>query len=175
MSWDHINKNLTSKQKAARTLQLRRQAVKHGWKYHVFYRVYQAMISRCYRKWCHNYPKYGARGIKVCDEWKKDPAKFCEWAQGSGYQKGLFLDRIDNDGSYSPENCRWATPKQSARNRRSTKLKMPDAAVIYDLAHKGVPQLLIGALYGITFQAVSDIKRGRNWPDAKDYVWTESR
>jgi hypothetical protein len=144
----------------------------HGFSGHPISHVYESMIYRCYKKWCHNYKNYGARGIKVCSEWHNDRTKFFNWALSTGYKNGLYLDRIDNEGHYTPENCRWVTPLVSARNRRSTKLKAADAAVIYDLANKNVPQLLIGALYGVTFQTISDIKRGRRWPDAKDYVWS---
>jgi hypothetical protein len=152
-----------------------RHSVIHGFSNHPISHVYESMMYRCYKDWCHNYKNYGARGIRVCSEWRKDRTKFFKWAFSTGYARGLFLDRIDNDGHYSPENCRWVTPLKSARNRRSTKLNEADAAVIYDLAHRGVSQLVVGALYGVTFQTVSDIKRGRRWPDAKGYVWAGLR
>jgi hypothetical protein len=62
--------------------------------------------------------RYADRGIGVCDEWR-DPWKFIDWAQSNGFSPELTLDRIDNDASYSPDNCRWVGTKIQARNKEN--------------------------------------------------------
>ncbi len=93
------------------------RSFKHGLCKHHLYIVHKNMMSRCNYKGDKDYPNYGGRGIKVCKEWVEDFINFYKDMEGS-YQKGLTLDRIDNELGYFKDNCRWATPKQQARNRR---------------------------------------------------------
>jgi hypothetical protein len=75
------------------------------------------MRGRCNTPTNRNFPAYGGRGISVCKEWGSYEA-FREWALSNCYSDALTLDRIDNDGNYEPNNCRWATYSQQARNTR---------------------------------------------------------
>lgn len=84
------------------------------------YRVWQGMIHRCTNKNAANYERYGGRGITVCDEWKASFETFLNDV-GMPSSDELQLDRINNDGGYSKQNCRWVTRKQNQANRRNSK------------------------------------------------------
>lgn len=83
------------------------------------YHEWQGIKRRCYNPHEPRYDRYGGRGITVCKEWRNSFEAFYEWAMSHGYQDDLTLDRIDNDGNYEPDNCRWTTQKEQSRNRRT--------------------------------------------------------
>lgn len=92
---------------------------RHGWTQTKEYRAWCSMKRRCDNPNVERYPHYGGRGITVCDRWRDS---FEAFLQDLGKcPLGMSLDRIDVNGNYTPENCRWATDSQQARNKRPRK------------------------------------------------------
>lgn len=87
---------------------------------HLLMGVLNQMRTRCSNPNNEKYKDYGARGIRVCDEWLNDRSSFFAWALAHGWAVGLQIDRIDNDGNYEPDNCQFVTRKKNMLNRRST-------------------------------------------------------
>lgn len=93
---------------------------KHGMHKSSEYTIWGQMKDRCYRAGTSKYGRYGGRGIRVCDAWRESFAAFYR-DMGPRPSKDYTLDRIDNDGDYGPDNCRWTTADVQYRNRRQTK------------------------------------------------------
>ena len=81
-------------------------------------RIWSNIKSRTLNIKTKQFPDYGGRGINICDEWKNDFMSFYNWALSNGYSDKLSIDRIDNDGNYEPNNCRWTTKTIQSRNQR---------------------------------------------------------
>lgn len=131
----------------------------HGLRDHRLYNVYHNMIARCYNEKFKFYYRYGGRGIIVCKEWFDEFICFYNWAISSGWEDGLEIERVNNDGNYEPTNCKWVTRKQNVRNRNNTSMieisgnKIPLAEV----AEK------FGLNYGTLWQRIYKLK----WPIEK--------
>lgn len=120
--------------------------LKQGNKVHDLYyttqrKILSNMKQRCYNPKNNAYENYGGRGIKICDDWldsKKGLINFYQWSIESGFEEGLTIDRINNDGGYEPSNCRWISKGKQNRNKRSNVYATIDGKteLIVDLAKR---------------------------------------
>lgn len=124
------------------------------------YRVWDSMVRRCHSKTHRAYERYGARGIRVCDEWR-DYVAFRDWAVSNGYTKGLTIERINNDLGYNANNCCWATRKQQQNNR----------AVCVYISYQGQTKTLTewSEKFGITLNATRKFFKNNDQAKRAEY------
>ena len=97
---------------------IKRIHTKHGCCGTQIHNIWKQMIRRCESQNHKDYKYYGNRGIKVCSEWRRNFRIFRKWALANGYENGLTIDRIDNDGDYEPNNCQFLTRGENSRKGR---------------------------------------------------------
>jgi len=129
------------------------------------YRVFRDMHQRCSNTKNRRFHRYGGRGVRVCGAWS-DYRVFKAWALANGYSQVLQIDRVDNDGGYCPENCRWVTQKENLKNRdlsavggHCRKLDQGKAALIRS---GGSPRILAKEL-GVSESLIYKVRRGERW------------
>lgn len=120
--WNNIKRGLTTSCGCFKNEETKKRNIanaKYGQSRHPLRGVWGNMMDRCYKENDLSYINYGGRGISICDEWKKDFMTFFNWALLNGYKSGLEIDRENNNGNYEPSNCRFVTPAENSKNRRS--------------------------------------------------------
>lgn len=125
----------------------------------LLYKVWTSMKSRVLNPRNKSYHNYGGRGIKVCERWKNSYNAFYDDVH-EGYQKGLDIDRINNDGHYQPGNTRWATRKVNIRNGRQTKLTEEEVRAI---RASSLTQTKLARMFGVSRRNIRSILNYRTW------------
>jgi hypothetical protein len=128
---------------------------------HPFYACWYNMIQRCHNPKAKAYTDYGKRGIRVSERWRWNFDSFYD-DMFSSWQLGLEIDRKNNEGDYSRENCRWVTRAENCRNTRRTKLTAEQAAEIRKL-YGSTTNKELGALFGVNASHVCRIASGEKW------------
>jgi len=121
------------------------------------------MRSRCYNPNDKEYHTYGGRGIKVHQGWLENPDTFVEWAKSNGFDRKLQIDRKENDGPYSPENCHFTTSQENNRNRSNNKLNVEKVAEIRRLAAEGKSDSVIAPMFGVDRALIFRIRKNKIW------------
>lgn len=143
----------------------------HGGSNNKLYAVYQAMKARCYNVNNKKYKRYGGRGISVCGDWLCRFESFRDWALLNGYKEGLTIERIDNDGNYIPDNCKWIPPEDQYKSKtnakgsgiKNSKLKESDIHEIRFMIKRGYSNRDIGVLYRVSEHTIRDVRYKKNW------------
>lgn len=128
------------------------------------YQTYINMKRRCYYKKDIHYKYYGERNITVCDEWRESYLNFRDWALKNGYSDNLTIDRKDNDGNYTPGNCRFIPLSVNNLNRRTVVLDFEKAQEIRNKYSTGLyTQAILGQEYGVSHGHISEIVNNKTW------------
>lgn len=130
--------------------------IKHGYSRLPIYKIWQAMKDRCKNKSNKFYAYYGGRGITFCEAWE-NPINFIDWANSNGYEKGLDLDRRNNDLGYSPDNCRFIPHSSNLMNTRRK--------ILVNFQGNRIPLALVAKNTGIPYKEIYQEYKNGKWGD----------
>lgn len=127
------------------------------------YTIWDHLKQRCNNPRSKNFKNYGGRGISVCPEWDSFEA-FRDWALSSGYADSLQIDRIDTNGDYKPENCRWVSQQENLQNTRRTKLDAVKVKAIRVAAQAGfMTKAEMANFFCVSMEHIGRVIRGKKW------------
>jgi len=131
---------------------------------HPLYRKWSGMITRVTNQKESHWHRYGGRGITICNEWRNDFMAFYNWAIANGYEKGLTIDRINNDGNYEPSNCQWITMEENTMKDKKmflpTKQQLNAICDMYINSHVTVTYL--AKIFSTHKQRISEILKSND-------------
>lgn len=127
------------------------------------YCIWKHILERCYKVKTQSYPRYGGRGITVCPEWRYGFTTFVKWSKENGYDDSLQIDRIDNNGNYCPENCRWVTQQENQQNSTNAKLNVEKVKAIRTLDTMGISRKQIAKLFSVCHDTIRRVVNGESW------------
>jgi hypothetical protein len=146
----------------------------HGGKGTRLYRIYNGMKDRCYNNNSKDKKNYLLKGIRICDEWKKSFSCFREWSTNNGYREGLTIDRINSNGNYEPDNCRWVTLSENVKNvdrkgENQSRHKITEEQayeIINTPVYRGA-NIFFSKKFNIGVANVQQIRHGASWKHLK--------
>lgn len=130
--------------------------------------IYYGMNERCYNVSHKNFKNYGAKGITVCEEWKKDHGDFYVWAMKNGYKEGLRIDRINPELGYSPDNCQFITHQENIQRRRTITKLNPEKVRLLRKDFNNMTTRAVAKKWGMRHRQIMDIKSRRAWSNVED-------
>jgi hypothetical protein len=150
------------------------------------YKIYRSMIQRCYNPNAHAYEIYGGRGIKICDEWidkKEGFVRFYNWSMNNGYSDNLTIDRINVNGNYEPNNCKWSTMKDQQNNKRTNTLIEIDGEIKnirqwadeFGLTHALISQRLKSGVVGRDLLKLPEKRTSEKQSGHRGILWDKER
>lgn len=135
----------------------------HGMSEDPLYRRWTGMVARCRYPSTTNFAYYGGRGIKVCPEWDQSFEAFRDWAQANGWDPALEIDRIDPDGDYTPENCRFIPHDMNSRIRRNARATQEQADEVKRMLAEGLSVKAAAREAGVPYMTAWHIKNSGTW------------